>query len=412
MLKNYLMTALSVYRKRKMFTVINLMCIVLTLVVLLVVTAVLQESFYPTGAEHRSERVLHIDRVSLHGKADSVSGSGLGYKLIERYLRPMRTAEYVAAVTEPQAVTVFENEGMEQISIRYTDSTYWKILDFKVISGRTFSGDDVEKGRFVVVINRSTEKKLFGLESALGKTLNISSRQFVVIGVIDDEFHSYSNGELWVPLSTSPTSDYKNELTGMFSALIMTKTSTEIPALKEEVRQVAQNIVSDRPNEWGRMSMVAESNLETFARGFSDGSEEDLVSTHRVVLSIVVVMFLFMLLPAINLVNLNLGRMMERSSEIGVRKAFGASSLTLVAQFLVENILLSVLGCIIAFVLAQFFLYWLGNSGLIPYLKVSANLVVFLYGVVLTIIFGIVSGVVPAWRMSKLDPVQALKGRA
>ena len=63
-------------------------------------------------------------------------------------------------------------------------------------------------------------------------------------------------------------------------------------------------------------------------------------------------MLLFMLLPTLNLVNINLSRILERSSEIGVRKAFGASSRTLVGQFVVENLVLTLIGAAVGLVLS------------------------------------------------------------
>jgi putative ABC transport system permease protein len=123
-------------------------------------------------------------------------------------------------------------------------------------------------------------------------------------------------------------------------------------------------------------------------------------------------MLLFMALPALNLINLNVGRIMERSSEIGVRKAFGATSRQLVAQLVLENVLLCLIGGAIGLVLAAGVLWWLENSGLIPYLQVHLNLAVFGYGLLITLVFGVLSGVIPAWKMSRLDPVHALKGIA
>jgi len=57
-------------------------------------------------------------------------------------------------------------------------------------------------------------------------------------------------------------------------------------------------------------------------------------------------------------------------------------------------------------------LWWLEGSGLIPYLQVDLNLAVFGYGLLITLVFGVLSGVIPAWKMSRLAPVQALKGTA
>jgi putative ABC transport system permease protein len=103
---------------------------------------------------------------------------------------------------------------------------------------------------------------------------------------------------------------------------------------------------------------------------------------------------------------------MERASEIGVRKAFGASSWTLVGQFVVENILLTLIGGAIGFALSRFVLQFITGSGWFPYAEFHLNYRVFLGGLALAVIFGLFSGVYPAWKMSRLNPVQALKGGA
>ena len=119
---------------------------------------------------------------------------------------------------------------------------------------------------------------------------------------------------------------------------------------------------------------------------------------------------LFMLLPTVNLININVSRIMERASEIGVRKAFGASSWTLVGQFVVENVLLTLVGGVIGFLGSWLVLQTFTRSGLIPYAEFNLNYRIFLYGLATAIFFGLFSGVYPAWKMSRLHPVQALKG--
>jgi putative ABC transport system permease protein len=119
---------------------------------------------------------------------------------------------------------------------------------------------------------------------------------------------------------------------------------------------------------------------------------------------------LFMLLPAVNLVNLNISRIMERAPEIGVRKAFGASSRTLVGQFVVENVFLTLVGAAIGLAITAIVLQVINASGLILYAELSLNYRIFGWGVVLAVAFGLLSGVYPAWRMSRMHPVQALNG--
>jgi putative ABC transport system permease protein len=130
----------------------------------------------------------------------------------------------------------------------------------------------------------------------------------------------------------------------------------------------------------------------------------------KAALAFTIVAFLFVLLPTINLININVSRIMERASEIGVRKSFGASSRTLVAQFVVENVLLTLVGAAVGFVLSLFVLRAFNESGMIRYAAFAVNGRVFAYGVLLALAFGLLSGVYPAWRMSRMHPVAALKG--
>jgi putative ABC transport system permease protein len=109
------------------------------------------------------------------------------------------------------------------------------------------------------------------------------------------------------------------------------------------------------------------------------------------------------------LINLNVSRIIERSSEISIRKAFGAPSKTILWQFMIENVFVTLLGAFIALVFAQIILGIFNRSGLIPYSDLSINYSIFGIGLLLALIFGLMSGVVPAWRMSKLKPAEALK---
>jgi putative ABC transport system permease protein len=122
-------------------------------------------------------------------------------------------------------------------------------------------------------------------------------------------------------------------------------------------------------------------------------------------------MILFMLLPTISLININVSRILERASEIGVRKAFGASKSTLIGQFVTENVILTLLGGALAFVASWIILTLFTRAGIVPYAQFSPNLRIFASALGIALFFGVFSGVYPAWKMSRLHPVEALRGK-
>lgn len=411
MLKNYLLTAYKVFMRRKLFTAINLLCIVLTLVVLMVSTALLETAFYPSGIEGKSGRLLEVSKLS-QSSADgnSRNTSRLGYKLIDKHLRPMKSAKVVAASTAPAPVSVYQEDRVTELDMRRVDTNYWKILDFKLLAGRLPTLDDEQQGRPVAVINESVAQRLFPGASAIGQPLDIGGQAFRVIGVVEDvPVHLNAYSEIWAPVTTFPTSDYKEQTSGSFSAFLLAETPADVPRMKREVEQIAKTFV---PNE-NNMAVArfwADSKFDNIARGLLGNHDQADSGAGTLLAIIATVMLLFMLLPALNLVNLNTGRMLERSSEIGVRKSFGATSGHLVWQFLIENALLCLAGGVIGLAATAAILRWIEGSGLVPYLQVSLNPAVFAYSMLITLVFGILSGLIPAWKMSRLDPVHALKG--
>jgi putative ABC transport system permease protein len=170
--------------------------------------------------------------------------------------------------------------------------------------------------------------------------------------------------------------------------------------------------VDKDPHTYAVTTFWADSKLDLFARELLGNKEQVDSGGSTLLLEIAAAMLLFMLLPALNLVNLNTGRILERSSEIGVRKAFGATSRQLACQLVVENVLLSLAGGLIGLACTRLVLWWLESAQLIPYLKVGLNPTVFACGMLLAFVFGLLSGLIPAWKMSRLDPVHALKGAA
>jgi putative ABC transport system permease protein len=276
----------------------------------------------------------------------------------------------------------------------------------------------VEAADYVAVINRTTRERFFGSSSATGRTIEAGGDRFRVVGVVEDVpfLREVPFAEIWTPYTAQRTDAWRHGLMGTFHAVLLGAPGASLRNIREEFNaRVASINVREFPNMEAYTTIVApfETKFDAFARDagpFADQQSPD-PQGWRIIVAFGAIALMFVLLPTVNLVNLNVSRILERASEIGIRKAFGASSRTLIGQFVVENVVLTLAGGLAGLALSAVVLWAINDSGVIPYARLTVNLRVFGYGLLLTLAFGIISGVYPAWRMSRLHPAQALHGR-
>jgi len=414
MLKNYILTAWKVFLRRKFFTFINLFGISLTLAVIMVASSIVESYLYPSGPEKNSEHYRVIDRLTLTNKEHSqVYGGRLGYKFITENIQRLKTPEIISLNSGSSSVAIYQNDEKLVKSFRRTDANYWKVLDFNFLSGSAYDEDDVKSGRFSAVINQRLQRELFNQQSAIGQHVVVNNQRFEVVGVVENvsEVERNATADIWMPYTTMPSTAYQDDYQGGWEVIVYHSNPDMLDEISKEYVNLLKNdlLIQHRDN----MSIAysgAFSKLESISsRTFSDEfSYESNVTTLIGVMGVVVI--LFMLLPSINMINLNVCRILERSSEIGVRKAFGASAFQLVSQFIIESILITLVGGVIGIIISIFLLNLLEVSGLIAYAEFNLNFRVLLWGFSMIILFGLISGAYPAIKMSRLNPVSALKG--
>jgi putative ABC transport system permease protein len=410
MLKNYLKIAFKVLLRRKFFTFVSLFGISFTLVVLMVATAMLDHLFAPLPPEVNQDRTVSITRASMFGDRSSWSASA-GYRLLDQYVRNLPGAERTSFFKSPDQVYSYPNGNKVRVFLKRTDGEFWRILRFDFIEGAPYTADDLESARLVAVITRTTRERLRLGQTAMGRTIEVDGQRFRVVGVVEDvpRLRVIPFAEMWAPYTTVKSDSYKAELLGEFNAIVLARDRAAIPGMQEELKSRLARAELPDPKSYKKLVAPLESTFDAMAR--TDLRTEDSHS-ERLWLMMAGGALLFMLLPTVNLINLNVSRIMERASEIGVRKAFGASSRTLVGQFIVENLVLTMVGGVVGFAASILVLRAISASGVVPYADFRLNYRIFLYGIALAVFFGVFSGVYPAWRMSRLNPVQALKGAA
>jgi putative ABC transport system permease protein len=360
----------------------------------------------------------------LDGRPVSFLLTAPGFRLYENYVAPLETPDKTSFTLQPFETNSYVGGRKITSQLRVTDAAYWDILDFELIEGRLLAADDVDQGRFVAVINEATANIHFPSESALGKTIVANNESYEVVGVVANEpvTSMLAYADIWAPLTTNPI--YYNDWTNTNGQVMLyVEDPSRHAAVREELRQAIEDFdIPENPGLYERVAARAWTPLERLASelyseivpssfGDLDGAV-DRFSADRVLEVLALsgaVMLLFMSLPAINMANLNIGRILERAPEIGLRKAAGASRRVLAGQFIFENVVLSTLGGLVALTLAPLLLGLL-NDTLITYGRLSVNGPVFAAAFAFVLVFGVLSGAYPAWKMASLEPAVALRG--
>jgi len=412
MLINYLKIALKVMMRNKLFTFISLFGICFTLLFLILLTTAIDYSFGPIDPEPKLNRTLSVTMASLWTESGGATmGPMLSPWFFKNYVETLQTPEKVSMSSYFNPNIIYHNEKKIKFGIKYTDAEFWEICDFTFLEGKPFSLSDVEATEPVAVINEKLKNSYFDGEDPLGKIFDFHKTRYRVVGVVKNIsiLRIMPYADIWVPLGHTEVDLNRPTLIGGFPgwyASILAKSKKDIPLIKAEFQEKLTHIEFPE-GRFNRLLTNASSYQEALARQLFQRGDGNIKPFMLILFGLMTV---FMLLPAINLININTSRIYERSSEIGIRKAYGASSLVLVGQFLVENIIITILGGLLSIILAAFILGMINSVGWLPDTNLAINYRVFFASMGFAIFFGILSGVYPAFKMSRLHPANALQG--
>lgn len=413
MLLNYLKITLKVLGRNPFFTFVSLFGIVFTVSVLLLLTAFLDHLIAPHYPDVNRGRSLYVGHLDLYNEGEP--GHRLGppsYRFLDTYVSKMETPEMIGITSLPAYANAYSGNRRLKLNLKFSNPAFWDIMRFEFLEGKAFNASHIENGDYVAVINESTRANYFGADvEAVGKNIVVENVSYRVLGVVRDVpiTRPMVAGDVYLPFNVRKSQAQSASLTGNYVGILMAADEEDLPRIREEYESMIAKIPLPQTNEgftFDTLKSSAVTYLEYFLR---IGFDVNHVSTWFYTL-VAIFMVLFMLLPAINLVNLNVSRIMERSSEIGIRKAFGASVNKLVGQFLIENIFITFLGGLVATAFAWLIIAIFNESGLIPGADLALNFRVLLIALGICLLFGLISGVVPAYRMSRLHVIDALRG--
>lgn len=304
--------------------------------------------------------------------------------------------EAIAPASAKGVQVIYGNRNW-QTTCQGSTSDFLLARDWEVEAGRAFTEQEERLGKAVCLIGATVRKELFGEEDPLGATVRIGKVPFRVIGVLKEKGASFgpdADDLVLVPLKTFQRRIAGN--TDVQTIYVSVQEGYDIDALKEEIRQVLRERRQISPGETDNFEIRDPREL---IQAFSQ-------TTQTLTLFLGAVAAVSLLVGGIGIMNIMLVSVTERTREIGLRLAIGATEGDVLWQFLVEAVILSLFGGLVGVALAIGSSLVLSRIFLVPFVFRPD---VLLLAVGFSMAVGVSFGYFPARKAAKLNPIEALR---
>jgi putative ABC transport system permease protein len=320
---------------------------------------------------------------------------------LERIIAATPDSQLELAVFDDARSASIKSNGnsVSGVFTRGTSAAYGRILAADFEEGRLFNETEDESARQVVVLGYDVAQALFPGRSSLGSTVTIHGQPFQVIGVLARQgsflgLFSFDN-QMVMPLGAyRKYFGIRDENTEI---QVKVKDKKHLDEAREELaglmRRVRGQVPGERDNFNVNGGALFKEKLDPIKKGIAMAG--------------LFVTGLSLFVGAIGIMNITFVSVRERTKEIGTRKALGARRFTILLQFLIEAVSICVLGGVIGLVLT--YLLFEGVKVAMPSFPIEFSMVLVVISIAVSVMTGILSGFVPAWGASRLDPVVALR---
>jgi len=270
--------------------------------------------------------------------------------------------------------------------------SYFKIRNKKTTEGRLLTQSDEKRRAKVIVIGEGLEKSLFGGSSAIGKTLKANGETFEVVGVFEKETMKFGNIDInkaaYIPARTTEKGFPNAKIHEMVAKV---RDGVSVEESEHEVEHILRK--------------------ERKGKEFSVLTQKDMMDlldriTGIISTALAGVASISLLVGGIGIMNIMLVSVTERTREIGLRKALGAENSDILAQFLIEAVVLCLVGGVLGVAVSEGVSFVLTKQTEIPSL---IDLPTILAALGFSITVGLIFGTAPAIKAAKLDPIEALR---
>lgn len=358
------------------------------------------------SADTRDIEIYYVakdsDSKSIFDDDVETTSSDKGPKIQEEWLQKI-TSDVSGVqnyyLTNGTTATVSLNKKKaKNVNIIGVNKTYFDVKKYKVVAGRNFRSDDYEHFSRIIMLDTKLAVKLFGTNNnALNKQVSVGSKSYLVVGVYKDPnagsaLYGMSSGGNAVMTNTQLAAEFNvNEIE---AAYVHVNDATQATTVGEEAAKVMTQVSGVKTGHFTIFDMskrIAEIN-----------------SAYGMMTTVIgAIAGISLLVGGIGVMNIMLVSVTERTREIGLRKALGATRRKILTQFLIESMVLTLLGGLIGLGLAAGLTSIL-NSNMAD-MKPSISFNVAIGSLLFSALIGMIFGILPANKASKLDPIEALR---
>ena len=395
-----LKVALRALAINKVRSVLTALCIIIGITMVTVVDSVttgMDESFESSMAM-LGRNVVYIQKWPWDGEEEWWEIAGrkeMELEYVSFLEERSRLASDVAGYTERNISVRYEDKNADNVGINGATANFLNIQGLNIDRGRMFTEQEARSAVKVAVIGKSLQEALFDDSDPLGKEIRIGGQKFNVIGILEKQGSFLGLGDadnrIIIPIMAY------GQIYGLrWGVSIGIKFPDEQAAIDGEyeieglMRQV-RNIDAAEKNDFAiNKPQAFEETLDSFK------SRLYLFGYGLVALSL--------LIGGIGIMNIMFVSVRERTKEIGIRKAVGAKSWEILSQFLIEAVLICIVGGIVGVAFAG-----LINIGVNQVFTAKMNFGVIFFAFSLCTLIGIIFGFIPAYKAAKSDPIESLR---
>ncbi len=417
MVQQYFKQAWRVLRENPVLSTITILGTALSIAMIMMqvmTDRVMHGNFAP---ENTRDRTLYVKSISVESKENGTNNSRLGLRTIKEVFLPLKTPEALYFYTgDRMGIRLPGGSTDVSMYVECTNGGNWRLFDYTFLAGRAFGEAEVKAADKVAVITDKAARQLFESDEVVGKSFILNGEEeFRVIGVVKQPSNltNYANGSIWIPYTSTISLDVNDtSLTGSFQLVMLAKNKKDMAKIRAEVATAVEQFNTNDPN----YALYFRGQPDTYKQSinrFSDIQDTQVKAYNR---KQILLLLLFLLVPAINLSLMTTSRMKQRASEIGVRRTYGASTMNIANQVIWESLLYTVIGSIVGFVLSigGFFMLrkilFKGYSVAGMQLSVSDLMrpEIFLSVIIFCLLLNLIASIVPAVRASRSNIINNL----